>query len=394
MKRTPLAISNIRVRNFKAIIDSGAVKLSPLTVFIGNNGSGKSSLMEALGLFKRLSAEDVDEALSEFRGLLYARHQLAELRTRAARGSHKIEDAKVNQLSFSVKGSVRVGSGEKKVASLKPYLADVSIANAEGKNQITVASHSVKLGTARAKRAVNTPAAGVIQDTLGPFCARWQFLDLEPHRIRMPRVRRMVKRRARLLSSGANLAEYLIEMREGYGEEGRRAFDGLVEALKQVLPYAADLRPVIRKELEETIYLELMEKAGEVGIEVPSWLLSTGTLRITALLAVLRHPEPPPLVCIEEIENGLDPRTIQLLVSEIQYAVERRGIQVIATTHSPYFLDLVPLEAVVFVEGGKKGPSFTRPADNEQLEGWAEKFSPGKLYSMNVMTGTGSGDAK
>ena len=50
---------------------------------------------------------------------------------------------------------------------------------------------------------------------------------------------------------------------------------------------------------------------------VPGWLLSTGTLRILALLACLRHPDPPPLLVVEEIENGLDPRTIHLLVEEI-----------------------------------------------------------------------------
>jgi len=41
-------IDSVRLRNFKAIRDSGVVKLTPLTVLIGNNGSGKSSLVEAL----------------------------------------------------------------------------------------------------------------------------------------------------------------------------------------------------------------------------------------------------------------------------------------------------------------------------------------------------------
>ena len=48
--------------------------------------------------------------------------------------------------------------------------------------------------------------------------------------------------------------------------------------------------------------------SGNKNFEVPGWLLSTGTLRIVALLACLRHPKPPPLLVVEEIENGLDPR--------------------------------------------------------------------------------------
>ena len=47
MKPKPTRLDGIRVRNFKAIRDSGALKLTPLTVLIGNNGSGKSSLVEA-----------------------------------------------------------------------------------------------------------------------------------------------------------------------------------------------------------------------------------------------------------------------------------------------------------------------------------------------------------
>ena len=55
----------------------------------------------------------------------------------------------------------------------------------------------------------------------------------------------------------------------------------------------------------------------EADFKVMGWLLSTGTLRVLALLALFRHPEPPPLIVIEEIENGLDPRTIHLIVEEI-----------------------------------------------------------------------------
>jgi len=44
----PPFLNSVRVRNFKAIRNSGSVRLTPLTVFIGNNGSGKSSLIEAL----------------------------------------------------------------------------------------------------------------------------------------------------------------------------------------------------------------------------------------------------------------------------------------------------------------------------------------------------------
>jgi predicted ATPase len=115
-------------------------------------------------------------------------------------------------------------------------------------------------------------------------------------------------------------------------------------------------------------------------------MLSTGTLRVLALLATLRHPEPPPLVLIEEIENGLDPRSIHLLVEEIRTAVLSGVTQVVLTTHSPYLLDLLKLDQLVLVARDDKGePRFTRPGSNANLAEWSREFAPGRLYTMGSL---------
>jgi len=67
--------------------------------------------------------------------------------------------------------------------------------------------------------------------------------------------------------------------------------------------------------------------------------------------------------------------------------VESGRSQVIVTTHSPYLLDLLPLWSIVLVERSEdKGPVFSRPDDNPALEKWAEKFGPGKLYTMQGLS--------
>jgi len=48
MNEQRMTLQSVRVRNFKAIVDSRSVRFGPLTAFIGYNGSGKSSLIEAL----------------------------------------------------------------------------------------------------------------------------------------------------------------------------------------------------------------------------------------------------------------------------------------------------------------------------------------------------------
>ena len=189
---------------------------------------------------------------------------------------------------------------------------------------------------------------------------------------------RLIQRTAgpiRLRSDGYNIAEYMHGILEQYPE----VFQGVLESLQYVLPYMRDLKPVLTDALGRQAHLEMTE----ADFRVMGWLLSTGTLRILCLLALFRHPNPPPLIVIEEIENGLDPRTIHLIVEEIRNLVESGRSQVIATTHSPYLLDILELSHIVVVERTEDhGPVFFRPDDQPELERWAENFGPGSLYTM------------
>lgn len=67
-----MKILSVRVKNFRSIVDSGCVPLSHdgVTVFVGQNESGKTSLLDAINCVvggAKLSADDtrVDEALPE-----------------------------------------------------------------------------------------------------------------------------------------------------------------------------------------------------------------------------------------------------------------------------------------------------------------------------------------
>ena len=114
-------------------------------------------------------------------------------------------------------------------------------------------------------------------------------------------------------------------------------------------------------------------------------MLSSGSLRLLALLAALRHPGGPSVIFIEELENGLDPRAIGFLIDEIKAAVESGDRQVILTTHSPYLLDKLSLEHIITVERPPGGsPVFRRPSEEQELRKWAKQFAPGSLYSMGL----------
>ena len=68
---------------------------------------------------------------------------------------------------------------------------------------------------------------------------------------------------------------------------------------------------------------------------------SEGTLRFLGILAVLLGPKPACLYFVEEIENGFHPSRLSLLVELIEQQTAQRGIQVVATTHSPDLLTVI-----------------------------------------------------
>ena len=59
----------MRFENFKAIRQSGEIELTPLTVFIGNNGSGKSSLIEGLEVYSDVMIDGIDYAFERWLGV-------------------------------------------------------------------------------------------------------------------------------------------------------------------------------------------------------------------------------------------------------------------------------------------------------------------------------------
>ena len=63
MKAPKLSLQSFRLRNFKAVQDSGLIRFTPLTSLIGNNGSGKSSLIEGLEMLQHIVMDGIDEAM-------------------------------------------------------------------------------------------------------------------------------------------------------------------------------------------------------------------------------------------------------------------------------------------------------------------------------------------
>jgi len=373
-----MSLQSLRIRNFKAVVDSKTVKLGPLTAFIGNNGAGKSSLIEALETYQAIVRDGLDLAMQRWLGIEHVRHKAQEAKERMAQ--------LVNPISFEL----ALGESPRKVRRLA-----MTVNNDPAANRMLIASERMTRldGTWTERDPGGSlqsygPGRSMLPYALDEDLVRaadevlaWQFLTLSPERMGLPVPQQRTKGAVRLANDGSNVADFLLDLRR----QDANAFNGIVETMAFVLPYAKDIQPTLTSsEIERKAWLQLSEDT----FKVPGWLLSTGTLRMLALLALLRHPSPPPLIVVEEIENGLDPRSIHLIVEEIRSAVLAGATQVVVTTHSPYLLDLLTLEHLVVVERDAEGhPRFIRPADHKNLQAWAQEFAPGKLYTMGNLTG-------
>src|SRR5580698_10292767 len=124
----------------------------------------------------------------------------------------------------------------------------------------------------------------------------------------------------------------------------------------------------------------------ENGTTIPASRLSDGTLRWLSLLAILLHPEPPPLVCIEEPELGLHPDMIQPLAKLLLSAADR--MQIIVTTHSDDLVDeLSDTPSAVIVCEKHGGSSTLKRLDPDDLSDWLKRYKLGQLWRTGEIGG-------
>ena len=389
-----LALKSFRLKNFKAIKDSGVVKFTPLTVLIGDNGSGKSSLVEGLQTYQQIAIHRLHEVFYEWGGFENVCNPPVEIGQ-----DRQTSGERTSSISFALRGTNKLGGyystmtvkmshsdGFIYIDNEKVNFRNRTLASRDRHGEVRFDDGIRSDGRLRSDMSLfgpwyfQTEPVEHRRDPESPYRLLqsligldWQFISLTASNMGAIHPLHRTSRDIRLETDGSNIAEYLLSILRS----DVSAYEGIVETIKYVLPYIGDLQPVLKADLERSVYIQ----ATEQDFAVPGWALSPGTLRILCLLALFRHPNPPPVIVIEEIENGLDPRSVQLIVEEIRRVTESGRSQIILTSHSPYLLDLFDLSHIVLVERRGGAPSFTRPDECRELDRWKERFGPGRLLS-------------
>jgi predicted ATPase len=178
-----------------------------------------------------------------------------------------------------------------------------------------------------------------------------------------------------------NLAAFLIYLS---GQEF--VWDSLVEDARTVLPQLENI------EFEETggSTDRLTVVLREHGLRrlTPLADASFGTVRLLGLLALLYDPAPPAFTCIEEIDHGLHPQALELVVQRLREASEHT--QLIVATHSPALVNRLRPEEFIVCDRDEFGASIIPALTVDEVKEIVEESGDqplGELWFSGVLGG-------
>jgi len=385
-------LKSLRIRNLLSFgEDSPAIELGNLNVLIGPNGSGKSNLIEVIGLL-RSTPKDLAGEIGDGGGvseLLWKGKSRARIPTATIEVTADPIGVKKTisyKLSFTRAASQlkiteeRIENERPDEGYDKPYIYFDFNA---GRPLLNVAGQPRSL-----KREEVDPQQSILsqrQDPdqypevtyLGRLFAGFRLYrnwDFGPD----SGVRDLYgagQKNDFLEEDISNLGLMLNKLRADPAAKSE-----LLRLLKMFYAGAEDILTPIQGGLVD---LRIEE---ENGIAIPASRLSDGTLRWLSLLTILLHPEPPPLVCIEEPELGLHPDMIQPLAKLLIGAAER--MQLIVTTHSDDLVDeLSGLPDSVIVCEKHSGSSTLKRLNTKDLADWLKRYQLGQLWRTGEIGG-------
>lgn len=164
--------------------------------------------------------------------------------------------------------------------------------------------------------------------------------------------------------------------------EHRERFKGILNRIAGRIP------GIDRIDTERSPDGRLLLRFNDKGFDDPFYAqqMSDGTLKVFAYLIMLEDPEPPPFICIEEPENGLYHKLLEVLAEEFRAhaAGGRKAPQIFVTTYQPYFVDaLSPDETWILEKRADGFAKISRAGDNDVVKAMVEEGLPlgGLWYS-------------
>ncbi|MGL4767328.1 MAG: AAA family ATPase [Formosimonas sp.] len=398
-------LTKIKINDFKSYKQQ-ELPISPLTLLIGANASGKTNALEA---FRFLSW------LSQGQKLSVLKHQLSE--------SEQVLRGKLSDLGHLNAPIFTLGC-ETDDDEWSEYLVSIENRNHElhiVQEQIIGKTKSLPL------YSIKQPAQGYSNDVqveynnfkqggkkpmitgtdqfvlLSQLQTPAIFATNEKSKTTIPK---MAKKFGNLLENTLFLDPIPSKMR-GDSYPDKSALKGDCSNLAAVLYEFEHEKPILlefirslpeqdisdlvfHKDNRGKVSFELNETFGEERRNWPSESLSDGTLRVLAIAAALLSAPEGATVVIEEVDNGIHPSRAKQLLKTMREQANRRNIRLVLSTHNPALMDAIPdesLKDVVFCYRDKKdGDSrLIRLSDLSDYPSLLAQGSLGDLVTQGII---------
>jgi predicted ATPase len=414
-------LTRVEIDGFKSF-ENFELALPPFAVILGPNASGKSNLFDALRLLSRLAVMDVRSAMRELRGepnelfrhlpdgsiaprMRFAVETLLEARVKDDYGQEL--SLNCTRIRYEITIVRRVVNGIERffvereralpirkdrdhwrpyeqmpsadfrknfikyTSRTTPFLETAD----EGQAEFQL-HQDTKQGRKRHLPAVEAERSVLSTVTIAREFPHLYALQKELEDLRYLQLDPAAERRSspldapeRLEQDGANLAAvlYRIEQETRSSEQPRGALTDILADLAEIVPGVVDLQ-VERDDERREYRLRVAMRDGQM---FSSRVVSDGTLRVLALLALLRDPQHRGVLCFEEPENGVHKSRLERLMEFLQEScaqpaakeVEPDGslLQIIVNTHSMVAAravkkTIILAEMVEIVGGGAEEP--------------------------------------
>lgn len=328
-----MRIEELRVSGFRAFANA-RLTLDDLTVVVGRNGAGKSTIIDAFELLREALTDGVGSALERRGGVQAVAHKGAgvgrgfsiavkmrlsrdhveEVAREAGLWSNGLSHDHVAFYGFRV--SARRGKGA--------FVIEDELARCAGGDAETRFEPS---GHSAVKDALDLPAqaqhSGRLRAVLEAIRGGFRAYKLSPTAIR---TEPPIGPAGVLSRDGGNVGDVVKHL-----EKSKDDLTWVIQHLGAITPGIVGLKAATAAGRRIVHFFQ--DTGGKSKTRFDIGDMSDGTLRCLAVLLALRQRPAPAIVCLDEIEDSIHPGALSVLLDAVAASVDRS--QILLTSHSP-----------------------------------------------------------
>lgn len=375
-------IKTFNVDNFKSL-NNLSINLQPMTVIVGNNATGKSSILQAIDFVCGCVNDDFS-VLLERRGWTVDNIRSKFIRSGTARISFGVEVALEEPVNTTLKWGMVL---QPNVAKNQLHLVSEEIVDLDTKE--TLVQYKASAGgwikgdkgelSIMPNFVITSSCLKVIQHLHGVDSRLNRLVDffdnsesfemLAPDNMRLSS-RGVVKN---IGETGKNLPSFIRQM----SAEQKNNF---MSKLKRIMgARISDVSASVKGKPGWTL-INVKEHYDTGDVEFSSKEISDGILRVLAFIAISEIEPANAIFLLDEVENGINSDYAEAMIDVLSEIYEESGHQLVLTTHSTVFLDYVKPEQIVLLYRDQNGSTRADNLfDSKEIRDKLEYMYPGEI---------------